>query len=338
MLSSLNILADTGGSFWMPPSASTIAPEVDWLFDFIMAICIFFFLLILVMLVAFAWKYRYREGAPEVHGPKHNTALELTWTFVPTVIVIVIFFYGFKGFLRMAIAPPDPYEVVVSARMWSYTFRYPTGHVDNVLHIPADTPVQLVLSSDDVIHGFYIPAFRIKKDDVPGRYNKIWIIADKQDLGKSSTYDIFCTQFCGQGHSTMRSHVVVQNPDDFNNWLKAADIFVGTPAEAGKHIWETRGCNQCHTIDGTASRAPTWKDVFGSNIVTQKHGTILADENYLHTVITQPNIYPLPGFDPIMPPTQGLLTEKDVDNVIAFIKTLSVHYHPTVSASEPAKK
>ncbi len=322
----------------MPPSASTIAPDVDWLFDFIMAICVFFFILIFVLLVVFAWKYRYREGAPEDRGPKHNTALELTWTFIPTVIVIVIFFYGFKGFVQMAIIPQNNYEIDVSARMWSYTFRYPTGHVDNVLHIPAETPVQLVLNSDDVIHGFYIPAFRIKKDDVPGRYNRIWIIADKVDMGKPQTYDIFCTQFCGQGHSTMRSHVVVHSPDDFNAWLKTADIFVGTPAEAGKHIWETRGCNQCHTIDGSAGRGPTWKDVFGSEVVTQKDGTLLADENYIHTVITQPNIHPLPGFDPIMPPTQGLLTEKDVDNVIAFLKSLSVHYHPIVPTSAPGKK
>jgi cytochrome c oxidase subunit II len=338
MLASLNILADTGGTFWQAPSASTIAPDVDWLFNFILAICVFFFFLILILLVVFAWKYRYKEGDPAPVGPKHNTALELTWTFVPTVIVIVIFVYGFKGFLHMAIAPLDSYEIDVSARMWSYTFRYQTGHVDNILHIPAETPVLLVLNSDDVIHGFYIPAFRIKKDDVPGRYNKIWIVADAVPEGTKATYDIFCTQYCGQGHSTMRSHVVVQSPDDFNTWLKSADIFNGTPAEAGKHIWETRGCNQCHTIDGSAGRGPTWKDVFGSTVKFQDGNTALADEDYLHGVITHPNSHPLPGFDPIMPPTQGLLTEKDVENVIAFIKTFSVHYHPTpVTAPSPAK-
>jgi cytochrome c oxidase subunit II len=336
MLSSLNILADTGGTFWQPPQASLIAPDVDWLFNFILAICVFFFVLIFVLLVVFAWKYRYREGDPPPVGPKHNTALELTWTFVPTVIVVVIFVYGFKGFMHMAIVPDNNYEIVVSARMWSYTFRYPNGHVDNTLHIPAETPVQLVLNSDDVIHGFYIPVFRIKKDDVPGRFNKIWVDADAVDPGKSATYDIFCTQFCGQGHSTMRSHVVVQTRDDFEAWLKNANIFVGTPAEHGKHIWETMGCNQCHTIDGSAGRGPTWKDVYGSMVPMKEGPALLADEDYLHGVITNPNSHQIPGFDPIMPPTQGLLSEKDVGDVIAFLKTLSKNYHPALPASAPA--
>jgi cytochrome c oxidase subunit 2 len=335
MLSNMfNILADEGGTFWQPPQASTIAPDVDWLFNFIMGVCVFFFLLVLILLVVFAWKYRYREGQPMLDAPKHNTALELTWTFVPTVIVVIIFFYGFKGFINMAIPPQDTYEVVASARMWSYTFRYPNNAVDNQLHIPINQPIQIVLSSDDVIHGFYIPAFRIKKDDVPGRYNKIWIKANT--LG---TYDIFCTQYCGQGHSTMRAKVVVQSPDDFNKYL--AEVSGGnlTPVEMGKHIWETRGCNQCHTIDGSAGKCPTWKDVFGSTITFKDGTSMVADENYLHLVITQPNIKPMPGFDPMMPPTAGLLTDKDVDAVIAFIKTLSSHYHPVpaaLSATQPS--
>jgi cytochrome c oxidase subunit II len=328
MLMTSNILADTGGSFWMPPQASTIAPDVDWLFNVIMGICIFFFLLILVLTVGFAWKYRYREGKPMLEAPKHNTALELTWTFIPTVIVVMIFFYGFKGFIKMAVPPQDPYEVVVSARMWSYTFRYPNGHVDNELHVPAGEPVQIVLTSDDVIHGFYIPVFRIKKDDVPGRYNKIWV--NPNVLG---TYDIFCTQYCGQGHSTMRSHVIVQTQDDFNAWLKSASNLNLPPPEMGKYIWQTRGCNQCHSTDGTPGRAPTWKDVFGSTITFKDGTSQVADEDYLHGVIEHPNSKPIPGFDPIMPPTAGLLSDKDIDNVIAYIKTLSVHYKPVPTSA-----
>ena len=168
-----------GREFWMPPQASEMAGEVDWLFFFIFWICVFFFLLVLVLLVGFAWKYRYREGQPMLDAPKHNTALELTWTFIPTLIVIVIFFYGFKGYMHMVVPPPDSYEVDVTAHMWDYTFMYPNGQIsdDSNMHIPVDTPVVFVMSSTDVLHGFYMPVFRIKKDVVPGRYNKIWVQA-----------------------------------------------------------------------------------------------------------------------------------------------------------------
>jgi cytochrome c oxidase subunit 2 len=332
----LNILADdnTWGGFWMPPQGSTNAPSVDWLFFFIYWICVFFFMLILVLLVGFAWKYRYREGQPMLDAPKHNTALELTWTFIPTLIVIVIFFYGFKGYLALAVPPPDSYEVDVTARMWSYTFRYPNGEQSNELHIPINTPVVFVLSSDDVLHGFYMPIFRIKKDVVPGRYNKIWVQATM-----AGTFDVYCTQYCGQDHSSMRNHVVVQSRAEFVDWLGKLGGGGLPPVERGHYLWQTRGCQQCHSVDGAATgKAPTWKDLYMSQVVALD-GTYTADENYLHTVITHPNIHPIAGFNPIMPPTDGLLNGKDVNDIIAYIKSISKYYHPAVlSASSPATK
>jgi cytochrome c oxidase subunit 2 len=322
----LNKLADVGGTFWMPPSASTVAPEIDRLYYWIYGICVFFFFLVTGLLVLFAWKYRHRPGYTPGEAPKHNTALELTWTFIPTVIVVVIFYYGFIDFMHLAVPPSNSYEIIVTARMWSYTFRYPNQHVDNVLHVPVNVPVEIILNSDDVIHGFYIPVFRVKKDDVPGRYNKIWFEATQ--ISPPEGFDIFCTQFCGQGHSTMRSKVHVDTQDDFNNWLNKASHFVGTPPEVGKHLWETRGCNQCHTIDGSAGKAPTWKDVFLSTVAFKDGTSQVADEDYLHGVIMNPNSKPIPGFDAIMPPTAGLVNEEDVRSIIAFIKTLSKNYHP----------
>lgn len=331
----LNILADVGGGFWMAPQGSDMAGEVDWLFFFIYYICVFFFLLILVLLVTFAWKYRYREGQPMLDAPKHNTALELTWTFIPTLIVIVIFFYGFKGYLHMVVPPPNSYEVDVTARMWSYSFRYPGGEQSNELHIPINTPVVFVLSSDDVLHGFYMPVFRIKKDVVPGRYNKIWVKATM--LGP---YDLFCTQYCGQDHSSMRNHVVVQTREDFLAWLEKLNGPTD-PVERGKFLWQTRGCQQCHSVNGDATgKAPTWKDLFMSPVTTMNAGTMMADEDYLHDVITHPNVHPIAGFQPIMPPTEGLLSEKDVKDIIAYIKTISKNYHPNAAiapASGPSK-
>jgi cytochrome c oxidase subunit 2 len=323
----LNMLADMGGGFWMPPQGSDMAGDIDWLFFFIFWICVFFFVLILVLLVGFAWKYRYREGQPTLDAPKHNTAAELTWTFIPTVIVVVIFFYGFRGYLHMVVPPPDSYEVDVTAHMWDYTFAYPNGQIsdDTNLHIPVDTPVVFVLTSTDVLHGFYMPIFRIKKDVVPGRYNKIWVQAKM--LG---TFDIFCTQYCGQDHSSMRRKVIVQTRAEFVDWVNNLGGGKLPPVARGHYLWQTRGCSSCHSVDGSATgKAPTWKDVFMSQVQTQSSGMMLADENYLHEVITHPNIHPLPGFQPLMPPTEGLLNERDVGDIIAYIKSISVNYHPS---------
>jgi cytochrome c oxidase subunit II len=330
-----NILADVGGSFWMPPQASSIAGEVDWLFFFIFWICTFFFVLILVLLVAFAWKYRYREGQPMLDAPKHSTALELTWTFIPTVIVVVIFFYGFKGYLHMVVPPPDAYEVDVTAHMWDYTFTYPNGQIsdDSNLHIPIDTPIVFVMSSTDVLHGFYMPVFRIKKDIVPGRYNKMWVVATK--LG---TFDIFCTQYCGQDHSSMRRKVIVEPRADFVKWVSNLGGGNMSPPERGHFLWNTRGCSSCHSVDGAyTGKAPTWKDLYG----TEQHtvdGVHLADENYLYDVIRHPNTHPFEAFQPIMPPTDGLVNDKDIGDIIAYIKTLSKNYHAALPATAPTKK
>jgi cytochrome c oxidase subunit 2 len=347
MLGSMNIVPSMNifnslatadwGSFWLPPQASTVAPDVDWLFYFIYWICVFFFLLILVLLVGFAWKYRYREGHDPGEAPKHNTALELTWTFIPTVIVVIIFVYGFKGFMRMNVAPPNTYEIVVQARMWHYNFQYPNGWIDDELHIPKDVPVRFVLNSADVIHGFYIPDFRVKKDIVPGRYNSIWIEASI--LSPPEGYNVFCTQFCGDQHSMMRAKAFVQPVAEYKTWL---DSQWGKlpPAELGKKYYTMYGCIQCHTIDGNRGTGPTWKDLYGS-MVPLKDGTQQkADEDYLHYMIMiNPNIgqpRQVMGFEPKMSPTAGLVTDKSADALITYIKTLSVNYHPELPTTTTA--
>jgi cytochrome c oxidase subunit 2 len=235
--------------------------------------------------------------------------------------------------MHLAVPPPDAYEVDVTARMWSYSFRYPNGEQSNELHIPVNTPVVFVLTSDDVIHGFYMPVFRIKKDVVPGRYNKIWVQATM--LG---TWDVFCTQYCGQDHSSMRNHVVVESRADFVEWLGKLGGGSLPPVERGKYLWETRGCQQCHSTDGAATgKAPTWKDLFMTQVQTMD-GMHMADEDYLHEVITHPNVHPIAGYQPIMPPTEGLLTEKDVGDIIAYIKSISKNYHPSPLPASRASK
>jgi cytochrome c oxidase subunit 2 len=340
MLANLHLLADPSwGNFWQPVSGSTIAPEVDDLFYIIYWVNVIFTALITVLLVTFAWKYRAREGYDPGDAPKHNTALELTWTFVPTVIVAVIFVFGFQRFMNMAVPPANPYTIIVQAKMWSYNFYYPNQHIDNTLHVPADVPVMMVLNSSDVIHGFYIPAFRVKKDDVPGRDNRIWFKSHLDPGQKEAEYDIFCTQFCGDGHSTMRSKVVVQPLEDFKKWLKDVSVFKGTDVQHGQYLWNTRGCNSCHSTDGSSNRCPTWKDLYESDVHLADGTTVTADADYLRYVIEHPNSKPIPGFDKIMPATidAGLVTDQDVSYIISYIKTLSKYNHDAaLPATSPA--
>jgi len=321
-----SIPALLASSFWMPQGVSTVSPEIDWLFYFIFYICVFFFFLILGLLVVFSWKYRYRPGYTQASAPKHSTALELTWTFIPTVIVILIFYYGFKQYLDLAVAPPNPYEVIVDARTWSYAFEYPNGYIDTTLHVPSNTAVQMILTSEDVIHGFYIPQFRVKKDIVPGRYNKVWFQCDTP-----GDYDLFCTQYCGQGHSTMRANVVVQTPADFQAWLKKATDAAnnGPPAFLGERLYRTKGCSQCHSIDGTRIIGPTWKNLWGYNVDFENGvPSLTADETFIRSCILTPSARIVRSYQNVMPSFQGSVNDKDINNIIAFMKTLSDKYHP----------
>src|SRR5688572_17306294 len=176
-------------SAYLPPKASTYAPEVDRVFNGILLVTTFFCMLIFAGMLYFAIKYRHRPGHEGGESPGHSTALELTWTIVPTIIVLVIFYYGFRGYLDMTVAPPNAYEITVTSKMWSFGFVYPNGVISDELHIPKDRPVRLILTSEDVIHALYIPAFRLQKSNAPGRYNRFWLQA--KEVGE---YRAYCAQ------------------------------------------------------------------------------------------------------------------------------------------------
>jgi cytochrome c oxidase subunit 2 len=192
------VLPQPRGGFWLPEQASDAASGVDNLFSFIFWISLFFFALIVILMLVFVVRYRRREGVEPEPSPSHNTALEVTWTVIPLLLVMVIFAWGFKVYIDMRTPPANSYEVQVTGQKWKWLFTYPTGHVDEELHVPVDQPVRLVMTSEDVIHSFYVPAFRIKQDVVPGRYSKVWFRATKV-----GTYQIFCAEYCGTGHSDM---------------------------------------------------------------------------------------------------------------------------------------
>jgi len=309
-----------GGSFWMPPKISTVAHNVDSLFNLILGISVFFFLLIVVVMVYFVIRYRRREGVDAESSPSHNTALELTWTIIPLVLVVIIFFFGFRGYLDMATPPANAYEVLVEGQKWNWSFTYPNGYVDENLHVPVNRPIRLVMTSADVIHSLYVPAFRIKMDVVPGRYAKAWFEATVP-----GEYELFCAEYCGTSHSDMLALVVVHPPGEFEIWLEKASNFLETmsPVDAGQKLFSVRGCRQCHSVDGTAKTGPSMAGVFGRTQTMTDGGSVVVDENYIRESILEPAARVVNGFEPVMPTYQGRIKDAEIMAIIEYFKSLS---------------
>jgi cytochrome c oxidase subunit 2 len=308
-------------SFWLPEQASTVAHEVDFAFYFVYWVSAFFAVLITALIVYFAIRYRHRPGVREKAdpAPHHNLPLEVAWTVPPTLLVVAFFWVGFRGFMDIATPPDNAYEVQVTGQKWNWLFTYPGGYVDPDLHVPVDTPVRLVLSSQDVIHSFFVPAFRIKRDVVPGRYNKAWF-----QSGKPGSYQVFCAEYCGTSHSTMLAKVVVHEPGQFERWLADASNFLDKmpPEEAGEKLYTQRGCPQCHSLDGKPSTGPTFAGLFGSSVALSGGGSVRADEGYIRTSILEPSAQVVAGYEPVMPSFQGKLNDREIDAIIAYLKTL----------------
>jgi cytochrome c oxidase subunit 2 len=346
------ILAQAKAHYWMPPRASSVAGEVDHLFNFVLAITVFFSLLIFALMFYFAVKYRWREGQPEDTSPSHSMFLEVTWTIIPTILVLVIFYWGFRSYVNMTVAPPNAYEIKVRSWMWAWEFEYPNGHTDSELHIPRDTPIRLVLTSNDVIHSLYIPAFRLQKMTVPGRYNRFWLTATQ-----NGTYPVFCAMYCGQNHSEMLTNAVVHDPDEFNKWLEIASNPENKPdfkpeTEGARLVGhlpnQTRGgkgCVQCHTADGSKGTGPTFKDLFGRKEVVDGGVEVLVDEDYIRESILYPQKRVVKGYEGVaMPSYLGSIKDREIDWIISYLKTISSHYqaetiqNPVSATEQPAPK
>ena len=305
----------------MPVEGSSLAPGVDALFDFILWLSVFFFVLIVGLMITFVVKYRRRRvDETPLESPTHNTKLEVAWTVVPLLLVFVIFAWGFKLYLDESVAPRNAYEVDVTGQKWKWLFTYANGHVDEDLHVPGDRPIKLVMTSEDVIHSFYIPAFRIKRDVVPGRYSVLWFRP-----ARPGEYQVFCAEYCGTNHSNMLAKVVVHEPGGFERWLEAASNLLATmtPVEAGAKLYAQRGCAQCHTVDGSARVGPTFKGVFGHDVVMRDGSKVLADENYVRESILDPQAKVVAGFEPVMPTYKGRIKDQEITAIIAYLKSLS---------------
>ena len=307
------------GTFWLPSQASETAAEVDAAFRLVYWTSAFFFALITFLLVLFIVRYRKREGYVQEASQDHNMALEVFWSVIPTLIVIGLFWSGYSSYLALEVAPQNTYEILVTGQKWNWQFTYPNGYVDGELHVPKDTAIKLTMSSQDVIHSFFVPNFRVKRDVIPGRYTQIWF---KPRI--TGTYDVFCTEYCGTSHSTMLSRVVVHEPHEFDAWLEEASDFLSRmpPAEAGQLLYRMRGCKQCHSVDGTAGTGPTFADLFGHPVALASGETVTAEENYLRQAMVDPQSQVVAGFEPVMPTYRGRLKDEEIAAIIEYIKTL----------------
>jgi cytochrome c oxidase subunit 2 len=313
------LLAQVEGSFWLPPPASTGSATVDNLFYLVLGVSVFFFTLITVLMIVFAIVYRRREGVEPLPSPSHNNTLEFIWTGIPILIVCVIFYQGVAGFLDLRTSPRQAYEIRVVARQWLWMFEYANGHKDEELHVPVDEPVKLVMRSEDVIHGFYVPDFRVQMDVVPGRYTTIWFRAKEP-----GEHNLLCSQYCGTNHADMIAKIVVHPPGEFEKWLnEAGNLFKNLPpAEAGQQLYNRRGCSQCHSIDGTAGTGPSFKGIFGQKTYFEGGSSTMVDDNYIRGRLLEPHVEVVQGYKPVMPTYKGILSDEEVTYLIEFIKSL----------------
>ena len=309
---------------WIPEVASNLASKVDGVLWVITLLSLVFFVLITVLLVFFAIKYRRRSENDETPYITGSEPLEIIWTVIPSVLLILIFIYGFVVFKDMKSPPKDAVEITVTGKQWLWTFDYYNGKKTlNELYVQQNRPVRLVMKADDVLHSFFVPAFRMKQDLLPGRYTQLWFTPTK--IG---TFDIFCAEYCGTGHSVMRGKVIVMSPEAYDIWEKGAQAEKGgavaslPAAELGEKIYKEKGCNACHSVDGSILVGPSFKALFGHDVELQDGSTVTADENYIRQSILEPQSQVVKGFQPVMPSFKGILSDDDITAVIAYIKTL----------------
>lgn len=316
-----SLFAESSGNLIFPPQSSSVAESVDNLFYLIAAIAGFFFALIVVLMVLFVVRYRRRPDRVAMPSPDHNIWLEIFWSVVPALLLVVIFTAGFTTYLDMREPPDDALELQVVARKWSWAFQYPNGVVHDDLHLPVDRPVRLLMSSEDVIHSLYVPAFRIKQDLVPGRFSQTWVRAKEEGV-----FPLYCAEYCGQGHSTMDARVVVHAPGEFERWMReeADKLNNLPPAELGALLYKRQGCIQCHAADPSmkANVGPAFYNVFGTQQALKSGESVVVEENYIRESILQPMAKIRAGYQPVMPTYQGRLTDKEINALIAYIKSL----------------
>jgi cytochrome c oxidase subunit II len=297
-----------------------MAGDIDALFNFIYIASAILLALVTAVIVLFVLRYRRRGNASLTSGLDHNLTIEIVWTVIPTIVVFIIFAWGFKDFIRLHVAPGQSMQVKVTGQKWFWSFDYPEGVTSvNELVVPLDKPVKLLMSSRDVIHSFYVPNFRVKMDVLPNRYSMVWFEAT--DTG---SYNLFCTEYCGTNHSAMIGKVRVVSTAEYTEWLeKSSGPGEGESlASYGAKLYQQKACITCHSVDGKAGTGPSFKGIFGHPVELEGGSSATVDENYIRESVLEPKAKVVRGFQPVMPTYQGLLKDKQIDALVEYIKSL----------------
>ncbi len=292
--------------------------KVDSIFLFIVGISVFMLALVTFLMILFLIKFN-RKKNPVAKDIEGNLPLEIIWIVIPTLLVLAMFYYGWAGFKIMRNPPKDAMPVKVTARMWSWSFTYENGQKSDELKVPLNKPVKLIITSEDVVHSLFIPAFRVKEDAVPGMETYLWFLPDK--IG---AYDLFCTEYCGVGHHSMISKVIVMSQEDFSKWYEKREEALPGVKDA-LTLMKKNSCLDCHTVDGTVEVGPSFKGIFGKKVVVLTKGRerkLIVDEEYLRRSMLEPGADVVKGFSDVMPSQKDVLTGEEIDTIINYIKNL----------------
>ena len=305
----------------MVATSSTVT--FDNVFLFLLVISVVLLIGITFTMIYFVFKYN-RKKNPTPANIESHLLLEITWIVIPTALVLAMFYYGWSGFKLMRTVPEGAMTVKATGRMWSWQFEYDNGMKSGELKVPLGKPVRLLITSQDVLHSLFIPAYRIKEDAVPGMETNLWFLPDK-----AGEFDLFCSEYCGVDHSSMVSKVIVTEEDDFNAWYREAGKTAkgaGEDAESqGDKLLEEKGCLDCHTVDGSIEIGPSFKGLFGRTVLVTSRGKereVIADESYIKNSILHPEVDIVKGFDNIMPSQEGNVSEEEVNEIILYLKDL----------------
>jgi cytochrome c oxidase subunit 2 len=309
--------------------ASTGAGGVDALYIFLVMLSALMSATIFTLILVFATRYRRRRGV-EAQPIEGSTPLEITWSVIPLCIFMVIFVWGAVIYFKERTPPRGATEVYVVAKQWMWKLQHEEGPREiNELHVPVGRDVKMILTSQDVIHSFYVPAFRIKQDVLPGRYTTLWFHPTRP-----GTYHLFCAEYCGTQHSGMIGQVVVLDPAQYQTWLSGGGAS-GSLASDGHNLFLQLGCSTCHRSD-TQGRGPDLTGLFGKKVQLEDGRTIVADENYIRESILTPAAKVVSGFKPIMPVFQGLVSEEQLTALVAYVKSLTPSPSGAASSATPA--
>jgi cytochrome c oxidase subunit 2 len=302
-----------------PAEASTIAPYMDALYFFLVAISIVGLVFVAFLIFYFSIRYR-RDKNPVATQIEGSTILEATWTIIPLALFLVVFVWGGLLYFRIYNPPSNSMNIYVVGKQWMWKAEHPGGqHEINALHIPIGQPIQLTMISQDVFHSFSIPDFRVKREVIPGRYSTVWFQAT--DPG---TYHIFCTQYCGTLHSGMIGEVTAMTPVDYKRWLDQSNSGMSL-AQNGERLFASMGCNACHS-GNAAARGPNLAGVYGSKLTLTDGSQVLVNDAYLRDAILNPSQHVTAGFAPIMPTYQGQISEDGLIDLVEYIKQLQSNY------------